>query len=234
MILYAALGGSVQAATCSHRLLVSGFFSTVHVYDACSGAYIKDLDSGSRLAGAQAIRVGPDGLVYVVAELGDSVYRYRADTLEFVDRFAAFPAGTHPLAIDFGADGTAYVAGFLTNDVKKLDRNGNLLGNAMAPRASGLIGPEIGTSFGPDGNLYVPGFGSHTWFDMTRSRGSGPSSTTARMDCSSRFSSRWSRTRTRPAEYRDRIPQQHVESLLHHRGSERSRVRRASQVAPPK
>ena len=76
MILYAALGGSVQAATCSHRLLVSGFFSTVHVYDACSGAYIKDLDSGSRLAGAQAIRVGSDGNLYVPGFGSHNMVRY--------------------------------------------------------------------------------------------------------------------------------------------------------------
>ena len=76
MILYAALGGSVQAATCSHRLLVSAFFSTVHVYDACSGAYIKDLDSGSRLAGAQAIRVGPDGNLYVPGFGSHNMVRY--------------------------------------------------------------------------------------------------------------------------------------------------------------
>ena len=52
----------------------SGFFSTVHVYDACSGAYIQDLDSRARLNGAQAIRIGPDGLVYVVSEQTQSVH----------------------------------------------------------------------------------------------------------------------------------------------------------------
>ena len=51
--------------TCPHHLLVSGYFSTVHVYDACTGAYLRDLDSRARLAGAQAIRLGPDGLIYV-------------------------------------------------------------------------------------------------------------------------------------------------------------------------
>ena len=70
--------------------------------------------------------------------------------------------GTNPIAIDFGTDGTVYVAGFLSNDVKKLDRNGALIGQAFASRASGILGPELGTSFGPDGNLYVPGFGSHS------------------------------------------------------------------------
>ena len=51
---------------------------------------------------------------------------------------------------------------FNTHDVKKFDRNGNLLGNAFPARASGIAGPEIGTTFGPDGNLYVPGWISNS------------------------------------------------------------------------
>ena len=66
-----------------------------------------------------------------------------------------------PLAIDFATDGTAYVAGYDSNDVKKFDKNGTLLGAAFAAGASGIGGPEIGTTFGPDGNLYVPGYNSN-------------------------------------------------------------------------
>ncbi len=147
--------------TCAHHLLVSGYFSTVHVYDACTGAYLRDLDSGTRLAGAQAIRLGPDGLIYVVSEQTNKIHRYRADTLAYVDLFAATPQMA-PLSLAFDAAGIAYVAGFNTHDVKKFDRNGNLLGNAFPARASGIAGPEIGTTFGPDGNLYVPGWISNS------------------------------------------------------------------------
>lgn len=147
--------------TCGHRLLVSGYFSgNVHVYDACTGAFLRTLDTANRLNGAQAIRVGPDGLIYVVAELGRSIHKYKPDTLEHAGVFATTPP-MGPLSIDFAADGTVYVAGYDSNDVKKFDRNGTLLGAAFPAGASGISGPEIGTSFGPDGNLYVPGYNSH-------------------------------------------------------------------------
>lgn len=146
---------------CSHRLLVSGYFSTVHVYDACTGNYQQNLDTRTVLRGAQAVRQGPDGLIYVVAEQTNSIHRYRADTLAYVDRFALTPA-MGPLGLAFDPAGILYVAGYDSNDVKKFDRNGNLIGNAFPARASGISGPEIGTTFGPDGNLYVPGYNSNS------------------------------------------------------------------------
>ncbi len=147
---------------CTHRLFVSGYFSTVHVYDACTGQYLRDLDSRTRLEGAQAIRIGPDGLVYVVSEMQAKIHKYRGDTMAYVGLYASPPASMAPLSIDFASDGTAYVAGYESNDVKKFDRNGNLLGAAFASGASGIAGPEIGSMFGPDGNFYVPGYNSHS------------------------------------------------------------------------
>ncbi len=157
---FATLPATAQTP-CGHRLFVSGYFSTVYVYDACTGQFLRELDSGSRLQGPQAIRVGPDGFIYVVAELASKIYKYRADTLEFAGTFTTTPAMA-PLSIDFSADGTAYVAGYTSNDVKKFDRNGVLIGAAFPARAAGINGPEIGTMFGPDGNLYVPGYDSHS------------------------------------------------------------------------
>ncbi|MEP7156461.1 MAG: hypothetical protein ABI905_11855 [Betaproteobacteria bacterium] len=158
-LLVSFTGLAASAQTCGSRLFASGYFSTVHVYDACTGQFLRELDSGTRLQGAQAIRVGPDGFIYVVAEQASTIFKYRADTLEFAGTFAVTPA-MGPLSLDFSADGTAYVAGYNSNDVKKFDRNGTLIGPAFAARASGIAGPEIGTMFGPDGNLYVPGYNS--------------------------------------------------------------------------
>ena len=45
---------SAQTA-CPSRLFVSGYASTVHVYDACTGAFQRTLDSRTRINGAQAI-----------------------------------------------------------------------------------------------------------------------------------------------------------------------------------
>jgi len=60
--------GDARGQACASRLFVSGYFSTVHVYDACTGAYLRDLDTPTRIRGAQAVRLGPDGLIYVAME----------------------------------------------------------------------------------------------------------------------------------------------------------------------
>ncbi len=159
-VLLLGLAGAVSAQTpCPSVLLVSGYFSTVHIYDACSGQYLRDLDTRNRLTGAQGMRIGPDGFLYVVAENNNTVYKYRGDTLVYSSVFTVTPP-MGPLAIDFSSDGTAYVAGYDSNNVMKFDRNGTLIGDAFAPASAGISGPEIGTTFGPDGNLYVPGYNS--------------------------------------------------------------------------
>src|SRR5262245_14873275 len=102
---------SAAAQTCGSRLFVSGYRSTVHVYDACTGAYLQDLDSRTRLRGAMAVRLGPDGLLYVVAEESGAIHKYRNDTLEYVGQFAAVP-GIGATGLQFDAQGIAYVAAY--------------------------------------------------------------------------------------------------------------------------
>jgi sugar lactone lactonase YvrE len=161
LVLLAAFATTDAAAqACGSRLFVSGFFSTVHVFDACTGAYLRDLDGFERLAGPMAVRLGPDGFLYVVAEEGGKVHKYRNDTLEYVGPFASV-ANIGATGLAFDASGIAYVAGYRTQDVKKFDRSGAALGSAFPPRSSGLGGPDNGMTFGPDGNLYIPGYDTH-------------------------------------------------------------------------
>lgn len=148
-------------APCAARLFVSGFNSTVHVYDACTGQYQRDLDTRTRLAGAMAVRLGPDGLLYVVAETAGVIHKYRNDTLEYAGVFANVP-GIGATGLAFDAAGIAYVAGYTSDDVKKFDRNGAALGAAVPANAAGLNGPDNGMTFGPDGNLYIPSFDSNS------------------------------------------------------------------------
>lgn len=160
LVLWVALPAAAQAP-CSSRLFVSGFASTVHVFDACTGEYLRDLDTRTRLAGAMAVRLGPDGLLYVVAETAGVIHKYRNDTLEYVGAFAQVP-GIGATGLAFDAAGVAYVAGYTSDDVKRFDRAGAALGAAFAARAAGLNGPDNGMTFGPDGNLYIPGFDSNS------------------------------------------------------------------------
>ena len=149
------------AQECGSRLFVSGYNSTVHVFDACTGAYLRDLDSRSRLQGAMAVRLGPDGLLYAVAEEGGAIHKYRNDTLEYVGVHAAVP-NIGATGLVFDAAGIAYVAGYQTSAVHKFDRAGASLGLAFPAFSSGLRGPDNGMMFAADGNLYIPSYDTHS------------------------------------------------------------------------
>ncbi len=157
LFMLVAGAATAQSPPCPARLFVSGYFSTVHIYDACTGAYLRDLDPTGRIRGAQAVKLGPDGLIYVTSEMSQQILRYRNDTLAFVDVFAAF-TDADPTGFAFGPDGNVYVAAFRTNNVRRLSGAGVPLDVPVAKGTAGLIGPDNGITFGPDGNLYIPGF----------------------------------------------------------------------------
>lgn len=149
--------------SCATRMLVSGYVSNnVHIYNACSGAFERNLDDAGRIRGAQATRLGPDGKLYVVSEGSGRVLRYDAQTLVFEAEAIVLPN-------NFGGTGLAFrgqelwVGGYNYDGVRRYNlADGQSLGDAVAPRASGLNGPDNGLTFGPDGRLYVPGYDSDT------------------------------------------------------------------------
>lgn len=160
LLLLAALAPvPAHAAACGSRLFASGYFTNVYVFDACTGEFQRVLDASGRIRGAQAVRLGPDGLLYVTSEISQQILRYRNDTLEFVDVFATIP-GTDPTGFAFGPNGDVYVAAFKTHQVRRLSATGAALDVPVAARAAGLDGPDNGITFAPDGNLYVPGYNS--------------------------------------------------------------------------
>ncbi len=61
--------------------------------------FLRQLDSGTRIRGAQAVKLGPDGLIYVTSEMSQQILRYRNDTLEFVDVFATLPGADPTLCV---------------------------------------------------------------------------------------------------------------------------------------
>src|SRR4051794_40571846 len=103
---------AAAAESCPARLFFSGFRRTVHVFDACTGAYERDLDSRTRIRGAMAVRLGPDGFLYVVSEQTGELLRYRNDDLSFAGvAVATGPIG--PTGLVFGPAGEMYDAAFV-------------------------------------------------------------------------------------------------------------------------
>jgi streptogramin lyase len=141
---------------CPSRLFVSGYLSTVHVFDACTGAYLRDLDVRSRLAGAQAVRLGPDRRIHVVAEETGTIHRYRNDTLAWDGVYATAPAGAGPTAIDFDADGRAWVAAFNSDSVRRYAPDGTLV-DVPLPTNAAINGPDNGMTFAA-GSLWIPSY----------------------------------------------------------------------------
>lgn len=147
----------------SGRMLVSGYFTNVYVYDACSGAFQRVLDTQGRIHGAMATQVRPDGKLYVVSEETGKILRYDAETLDFVDTFIDTGLAFHPTSLAFAPNGDLYIGGFNADEVRRYDgRTGALLGTPVPARAGGLNGPDNGMSFGPDGKLYIPSFNSNS------------------------------------------------------------------------
>ncbi|MEO8673135.1 MAG: hypothetical protein ABI411_17605 [Tahibacter sp.] len=153
---------AAQAESCGAKLLVSGYYSTVHIYDACSGAYLRNLDTGGRITGAQALRLGPDGRIWVVSESNGAILRYRADNFDFVDVFAN--VGTiGATGLDFAPNGDVYIGAYDTSSVGRYDaHDGHLIETVIPSQSVGLRGADNGLRFGPDGKLYVPGYSSNT------------------------------------------------------------------------
>jgi DNA-binding beta-propeller fold protein YncE len=148
-------------------VLVSGFTSnSVHRFDV-DGAFLERMRG---LRGAQSMRYGPGGDLYICAELTDRVLRlsHRTGKLTpFVFDDPMTPGNETggldaPTAAVFGPDGDLYVASFSRDEVLRYDGvTGAYVGRFVPPRRGGLDGPDAGMCFGPDGHLYVPSFNNH-------------------------------------------------------------------------
>lgn len=165
LLFFATAGpASAQAPT----LLVSGYTSeAVHAFDA-GGASLGELGD---VPGAQSLRYGPDGHLYVCAELDDAVLRFDgltgAPLGPFVWDDPQTPADETggldaPTAAVFGPDGMLYVASFSLDAVLRYDGVTGAFVDEFIPAGSGALnGPDAGMDFGPDGHLYVPSFNNN-------------------------------------------------------------------------
>jgi DNA-binding beta-propeller fold protein YncE len=164
-LLAAAASTNAFAQSCANHLFVSGYFSNnVAIYDACSGAFLRQLETAGRIEGAQAVRLNPaDGLIHVVSEGNGQIQRYRHDaTYAFVDVFAQLAPDFHPTGIAFGPGGEVYVASYGQSRVAELDPETGLEIATTLPSDSGLQGADNGMMVSASGRLYVPGYDSST------------------------------------------------------------------------
>ncbi|MGQ0802041.1 MAG: Vgb family protein [Pseudomarimonas sp.] len=162
---------SAQTA-CSHHLLVSGYFSNnIAIFDACSGAFLRNLDNANLIRGPQAVRLNSDGRLYVVSEGNDRILRYDATTYEYVDTFAQLSANFDPTGLDIGPDDDVYVGSYGTSSVVRLNGQTGAQVSTVLPSNTNLRGVDNGLGFGPDGLLYVPGYDSDSVARVNTSTG---------------------------------------------------------------
>ena len=153
------------AGTCANHLFVSGYFSNnVAIYDACTGAFLRQLEDDGHIRGAQAVRLNPaNDLIYVVSEINGQIQRYRHDaSYAFVDVFAEFDASFDPTGIAFGPAGEVYVGSYGLSRVVELDPQTGAVVATPLPTGSGLLGADNGLMVSASGRLYVPGYDSST------------------------------------------------------------------------
>ncbi len=157
---------SLSPAARADELLVSGFNNNdVLRFDGVTATPVGTLGG---VPGAQAIRFGPDGLLYVCAEGADEIVRFDPGTGAALGAFVFDDPNTpadetggldNPTALDWAPDGSLLVASFETDAVLRYDgTTGAFLGVFIASGLAGLDGPDNGMQLGADGFLWVPSF----------------------------------------------------------------------------
>lgn len=128
----------------SNEVLISNFTSgRITKHNATTGAFIEDFATG--LSGPTRIKIGQDGLLYVLQWNGPGiVVRYNLDG-SFVDEFTSIGV-TQSIGMDWDTNGNLYVSSYNGDLVRRFDNNGEDLGIFIN---SGLAGP------------------TNIWFDVT-------------------------------------------------------------------
>jgi len=104
-------------------------------YDAETGEYIDDFATG--IGQPTRMKIGPDGLLYVLQWAGNGkVWRYDLDG-NFVDEFTSVGV-SQSIGMDWDSEGNLYVASFNGPNVRKFNSNGLDQGLFIS---SDLVGP---------------------------------------------------------------------------------------------
>jgi len=130
-------------------------------YDAKTGKYLGDFATG--IGGTTRMKIGPDGLLYVLQWTGNGkVKRYKLDGT-FVDDFTETGV-RQSIGLDWDSKGNLYVSSYNGNFIKKYSPKGKDLGNFIDKNT---VGPT-NIVFDKDENLLVLDYkdGSIKKFDI--------------------------------------------------------------------
>jgi hypothetical protein len=110
----------------SNRVLISNLGTgAITKYDATTGAYISDFATG--IGGPTRMKIGPDGLLYVLQWNGNGrVRRYELDGT-YAGEFTAVGV-PQSIGIDWDSSGDLYVSSYTSDLVRRFDVAGNDLG----------------------------------------------------------------------------------------------------------
>ncbi|MBS1717619.1 MAG: NHL repeat-containing protein [Armatimonadetes bacterium] len=140
------------------ELLVSNYFgNNVSRFDSHTGKFLGILDGGS-LKGPLAMRVGPDGLLYVCSESNNTIQRFNLKTHQYVDTIVSGDTLKNPAGIAFDAKKNILVGNFENSSITKYKPTGEPIGTLVESGSGQMKGPDVGLVVGPDRKLYVPSF----------------------------------------------------------------------------
>ena len=170
-----------------NTLIVSGIQNTsIKEYSASNGDYLGDFTSNYSLSQPTRMKIGPDGLIYILqwSNVNNKVVRFDQDG-DFVDEFTSVGI-PQSIGLDWDNDGNLYVStygqgtnGYVqkfdtlgndlgifidsvilqgpTNIVRRFDSDGNYINDFI----TGMVNPE-GIAFLPNGDMLLGDWGTDT------------------------------------------------------------------------
>lgn len=130
-------------------------------FDAAGNFLGNIVPSGSSgLTGANGVRTGPDGNLYVASQGTNEILRFHGQTGAPLGAFVSAGSGglLSPQEIVFGPDGNLYVASGSNDQILRYSgATGAFLGVVTTLRGPGIHDGPVIFGFAPDGMLYVGG-----------------------------------------------------------------------------
>lgn len=109
---------------------------------------LTELASGAALKGANGIDVGPDGNLYIASVIGLEIVVMNKETGAILDRIGQDMGVKGPDDLVFGPDGSLYWTNILIGTVGRLEPDGTMTEQFVAPGVNPI-------TFSPDGRLFV-------------------------------------------------------------------------------